>query len=126
MKTENITCPFCKPDREFLKETDLAFAMFDKFPVNKGHVLIIPKNHQDDFFSLPENVQIDCIALLNKMKEYLQATFNPDGYNVGINIGKAAGQTIGHVHIHLIPRYTKDVENPSGGVRGVIPNKKEY
>ena len=124
----NVECPFCNPDseRELIVESATAYAMFDKFPVSKGHALIIPKKHCANYFDLTFKEQSACIFMLNKVKEILLTQFNPDGFNVGINISEAAGQTVPHVHIHLIPRYKGDIENPRGGVRGVIPNKQNY
>ncbi len=107
-------------------ESATAYAMFDKFPVSKGHTLIIPKKHCLDYFQLLFKEQSACWFMLNKAKEILEKQLNPDGFNVGINIHEAAGQTVPHVHIHLIPRYKGDLKNPRGGVRGVIPEKKDY
>ena len=125
---ENPTCPFCNPDseRELIVESATAYAMFDKFPVSNGHTLIIPKKHCADYFDLTFREQSACMFMLNTVKEILKKKLNPDGFNVGINVSEAAGQTIPHVHIHLIPRYKGDVEEPRGGVRGVIPEKKNY
>lgn len=109
-----------------LFENELAVAYFDEFPVSKGHVLIITKGHAATFFDITNEEQIAIIDLLNKCKEYIDKKYNPDGYNVGLNCGESAGQSVMHVHMHLIPRYKGDVENPRGGVRGVIPNKKNY
>lgn len=127
-RTEKVDCPFCNPDseRELIVESATAYAIYDKFPVNDGHALIIPKRHCADYFELNFKEQAACIFMLNKVKEIVSAKFNPNGFNVGINVGKKAGQTVHHVHIHLIPRYNGDVEDPSGGVRGVIPNKQKY
>lgn len=127
-RKENKECPFCNPDteRELIVESATAYAMFDKFPVSNGHALIIPKKHCADYFDLTFKEQSACIFMLNKVKEIIEKRFNPDGFNVGININETAGQTVPHVHIHLIPRYKGDVENPRGGVRGVIPNKQNY
>jgi diadenosine tetraphosphate (Ap4A) HIT family hydrolase len=127
-KTEKIDCPFCNPDveRELIVESATAYAIYDKFPVNDGHALIIPKKHCSDYFALSFKEQAACIFMLNRVKEIVSEKFNPDGFNIGINIGEKAGQTVGHVHIHLIPRYNGDVEDPRGGVRGVIPNKQKY
>lgn len=127
-RKENPDCPFCNPgsNRELIVESATAYAIYDKFPVNAGHALIIPKNHCPDYFDLTFKEQAACIFMLNKVKEVVSAKFNPDGFNVGINIGEKAGQTVNHVHIHLIPRYNGDVEEPKGGVRGVIPNKQNY
>ena len=100
--------------------------MFDKYPVSEGHSLIIPKRHVSNYFDLTFNEQIASQLIINRLKIFLDNKYNPDGYNVGVNIGKTGGQTINHVHIHLIPRYEDDVENPIGGVRNVIPNKGDY
>lgn len=126
-KTE-VYCPFCSPDSklELISETATAYAIYDKYPVNKGHALIIPKRHVADYFEISFKEQAACLLLLNHVKEIVKATYNPDGFNVGINIGVKAGQTVPHVHIHLIPRYKGDVKEPRGGVRGVIPSKQSY
>lgn len=115
-------CLFC----EILSEgsrvqlsTEYFFVILDEYPVNKGHALIIPKWHQPDLFSL-DGFQFPWGALgytIDRTKEYLDGEFHPDGYNIGINCGKAAGQTIEHLHIHIIPRYKGDVKNPRGGIR---------
>lgn len=119
-------CPFCKVDRELIRESKLSFAIFDKYPVGKGHVLVIAKRHVSNYFDMgPEEVK-DIWDLVTEIKTYLQNKYKPDGFNVGFNIGIAAGQTIGHVHIHVIPRYIGDMEDPTGGVRYVIPEKGKY
>ena len=123
---ENKSCPFCNLVREKIMETEMSFAIYDGFPVNEGHVLIIPKRHTANYFDLTADEQADCFKLLNNVKEKIKEKFNPDGFNVGININEVAGQTVPHVHVHLIPRYKGDVEEPNGGVRGVIPSKKIY
>lgn len=119
-------CPFCNNSRTFIAEADSCFAIFDAFPVNEGHALIIPKRHTANYFDLTEQEQFACIALLNKVKKMIQLQFKPQGFNIGINVNEVAGQSIPHVHIHLIPRYSGDVEQPRGGVRGVIPDKRDY
>lgn len=121
-------CPFCLNNltTEILLENNFSYAIYDKFPVSKGHVLIIPKKHNSNYFDLSLEEQKECLILLNNAKKILDKEFKPDGYNIGININKDAGQTIWHAHIHLIPRYKGDVEEPRGGVRGVIPFKKNY
>lgn len=118
-----MSCPFCLLN-EFAIENEVAFAIFDKYPVNKGHLLIIPKRHVEQYFdlTLEERQAID--DLLFKGKKLMDQQYQPDGYNVGINCGEAAGQTIFHVHVHLIPRYKGDIDEPRGGVRGVIPEKR--
>jgi diadenosine tetraphosphate (Ap4A) HIT family hydrolase len=125
---EKSDCPFCNPnsERELILESATAYALFDKYPVSRGHALIIPKRHCANYFQLSFKEQSACWFVLNKVKEILIEDFTPDGFNVGINVNEVAGQTISHVHIHLIPRYTGDVELPEGGVRGVIPEKRYY
>lgn len=127
-RENHLDCPFCHLDenREIIIESDLAYAIYDKFPVNAGHVLIIPKRHCADYFELSPGEQSDCWQLINTVKKIITDQFHMDGFNIGINIGESAGQTIFHVHIHLIPRYKGDVEDPRGGVRGAIPEKMKY
>ena len=122
-------CVFCKQfiqNREPIFENKLAIAYFDEFPVSKGHILIITKRHAATFFDITDEEQIAVIGLLNKCKKYIDEKYNPNGYNVGLNCGAAAGQSVMHIHMHLIPRYKGDVDNPRGGVRWVIPKKKNY
>lgn len=129
METVNSTnnnCPFCNSDRDILLENESAYAIYDLYPVTEGHSLIIPKIHVDSYFDLSDNYKSMVWNLVDRMKENLSANFNPDGFNIGINIGTVSGQTVPHVHIHLIPRYTGDTKNPTGGVRGVIPDKMQY
>jgi len=127
-RAENTDCPFCNPEQErkLILESATAYAMFDKFPVSKGHALIIPKKHCTDYFQLTFKEQSACWFILNKVKEFIKTEFNPDGFNIGINVNPVAGQTVEHVHIHIIPRYTGDVINPRGGIRNVIPGKGYY
>lgn len=127
-RNQHPNCIFCnpEPERELVGEVATAYAIYDKYPVSKGHALIIPKRHCADYFELTFKEQAACMFLLNKVKENVSKRFNPDGFNIGINVGEEAGQTIHHVHIHLIPRYNGDVIDPRGGVRGVIPDKQKY
>ena len=128
IKRKNIDCPFCnpKPERELILESATVYAVYDKFPVSNGHTLVIPKRHCADYFQLSFKEQSACWFILNKTKEIILKKFNPDGFNIGINVNVSSGQTIPHVHIHLIPRYKGDVENPEGGIRAVIPGKCIY
>ena len=121
-------CPFCKLNSkvELVCETATAIAFFDGYPVSKGHTLIIPKRHAANYFDLSDEEQQDLWHMVNHCKTILEKRFHPDGFNVGINVNQAAGQSVFHVHIHLIPRYKGDVENPKGGVRGVIKEKQRY
>jgi len=121
-------CPFCAPssEQELLAESATAYSILDKFPVSNGHSLIIPKRHIASYFELTFKEQLACWFMVNYVKEVIQERFGTDSFNVGINIGTIAGQTVGHAHIHLIPRYSGDVAEPRGGVRGVIPDKRSY
>lgn len=121
-------CPFCKLNSkvELVCETATAVAFYDGYPVSKGHTLIIPKRHVANYFDLSDEEQLDLWHMVNHCKTTLEKRFHPDGFNVGINVNQAAGQSVFHVHIHLIPRYKGDVENPKGGVRGVIKEKQRY
>lgn len=120
-------CPFCNISKNrILFENEKAFAIFDQYPVSPGHTLIISKSHYVNYFELPKSEQVLCWNLVNTIKENIEEVYSPDGYNIGININESAGQTINHVHIHIIPRYKGDEINPEGGVRGVIPGKKSY
>jgi diadenosine tetraphosphate (Ap4A) HIT family hydrolase len=125
MDTTSVVCPFCNP-ASVLLESELAYAIADANPVTPGHILIIPKRHVADYFIATEVEKFALHALLNEAKHYLDSKHTPDGYNVGINVGEVAGQTIPHVHLHLIPRYKGDTPNPRGGVRGVIPDRQSY
>jgi diadenosine tetraphosphate (Ap4A) HIT family hydrolase len=119
-------CPFCNINREIVFDSELCIAVFDKYPVNKGHILVIPKRHISNYFDLEKN-EIDSIwEMVNKVKNLIDLKYEPQGYNIGFNVGKTAGQTVDHVHIHVIPRYRGDMEDPSGGVRHVIPEKGRY
>jgi len=107
-------------------ENEHWFAIFDKYPVNEGHSLIIPKRHIESLFELTDAERESFWEILDRLKEFLDRRFSPDGYNVGVNLGEAAGQTIAHLHVHVIPRYYGDEPDPTGGVRGVICSKKNY
>lgn len=121
-------CLFCAPDatRVLITESATAYAILDKFPVSPGHALIIPKKHIPDYFDLSFHAKNACWLVVDRVKMLLDEKYKPDGYNVGVNSGASAGQTIPHVHIHIIPRFYGDVENPTGGVRSVIPGKSDY
>ncbi|KIA88489.1 HIT family protein [Kaistella jeonii] len=112
--------------RELIVETATVFSFSDKFPVSAGHALIVPKRLVSNYFELTLKEQTACWIVVNKVQKILQEKYNPAGFNIGININGEAGQTIWHSHIHIIPRYSGDVVNPRGGIRGVIPHKKEY
>jgi diadenosine tetraphosphate (Ap4A) HIT family hydrolase len=120
-------CPFCTlPADRALLSTPLTLALRDAYPVSPGHTLVIPRRHIASFFDLTAAERTDLFALLDQARAGLDAEFHPDGYNIGINDGPAAGQTIGHLHIHLIPRYVGDQPDPRGGVRWIFPDKADY
>lgn len=120
-----VTCPFCAADGRVLGN-ELAYVRWDKHPVNPGHCLIIPFRHVADFFATTADERQAMLALADAAKQMLERDFSPQGYNLGINVGAVAGQTVPHVHLHLIPRYTGDTHDPRGGVRGVIPARQSY
>jgi len=120
------TCIFCVLDRETIAESTHALAIPDAFPISPGHSLVIPRRHAVTIFDLSEAEYADCFLLVLKVKDLLAARHTPDGFNVGVNCGEAGGQSVWHAHIHVIPRWTGDTPHPRGGVRNVIPLKKEY
>lgn len=122
---QNAPCPFCSFD-DIVLGNELAYVRFDKNPVNPGHCLIIPFRHMANFFATTDDERQAMLALADAAKQMLDRDFAPQGYNLGINVGEVAGQTVPHVHLHLIPRYAGDAENPRGGVRGVIPVRQNY
>ena len=120
-------CPFCTlPLERIIDSNDLALVIRDGYPVSPGHTLVIPKRHIGSWFEITQAEQQALLDLLAKAKAVLEAEFKPDGYNIGINDGPTAGQTVPHLHIHLIPRYKGDLEDPKGGVRWIIPGKAKY
>lgn len=125
---ETTNCPFChlSPQVEIICESDICIAFFDGYPVSPGHALIIPKRHIASYFDLTDDERAAMTQMMLDVKQKLEERFHPDGYNIGVNVGEHAGQSIFHCHMHLIPRYKGDVENPKGGVRGVIPSKQNY
>jgi diadenosine tetraphosphate (Ap4A) HIT family hydrolase len=114
------------PPERIVAGDDLAFAVRDAYPISPGHTLIIARRHVASFFEVTDNERAVMLLLLDQAKEALDAEFHPSGYNIGINEGADAGQTVAHLHIHLIPRYPGDREDPRGGVRWVLPNKADY
>lgn len=120
------TCPFCEPDRPALAENAHAFALYDKFPASPGHALVIPRTHVESLFDLATEAYEACFLLIRELRAIVQEQFRPAAFNIGVNCGVTAGQTVAHAHIHLIPRYVGDSPNPRGGVRAVIPGKAAY
>ena len=128
MMDPNNPCLFCNTNnKEYLIENDLAFATFDSYPVSKNHLLVIPKRHVENYFDLSNDEILACNKIINLIKKKLEQDDQTiKGFNLGSNNGKAAGQSINHCHIHLIPRRLGDVDNPQGGVRAVISSKQHY
>ncbi len=121
------SCPFCTlPPERIIDSNNLAIVIRDGFPISQGHTLIIPKRHTSSFFDTSDEEKLALFKLLKHTKLKLNQEFHPDSYNIGINDGPAAGQTIPHVHIHLIPRYKGDLVDPRGGVRWIIPGRAKY
>ncbi len=120
-------CPFCALSGERIVTSDgLSIVVRDGFPVSPGHTLIIPRRHIGSFFEADPDERASLLQLLDEAQQALASELHPDGWNIGINDGPAAGQTVPHLHIHLIPRYAGDSADPRGGVRWVIPGKANY
>jgi len=120
-------CPFCNiAAARILQESALAIALSDAFPVSRGHCLVIPRRHVRSWFETSEDERREMLRLLDDAREALRRAGGPDGFNIGINDGAAAGQTVPHLHVHLIPRYTGDARDPRGGVRWVLPERADY
>lgn len=125
----NNSCPFCVRDRadKVIGSLRTVWAVEDSHPVTPGHLLVIPRRHTPDFFSMNSKEKGEAIELINLLKEQVQRA-DPTvlGFNIGINCGETAGQTVPHAHIHLIPRRKGDTADPRGGIRGIIPEKMKY
>jgi len=122
----SLDCIFCHLDRSVLVESELSLAFYDGFPVSKGHTLIVPRRHAMSIWELTAAEYADAFNLVRQAKVFLQEEFQPQGFNVGVNCGEVAGQSVWHAHIHLIPRYSGDVSSPRGGVRNIIPGRGRY
>ena len=120
-------CPFCQlePSRVILS-TGLLRVVWDKYPVSPGHALIVPARHVETWFELEREEQLEVVSAIDEVRQIIEVEHSPAGYNIGINSGEAAGQTVPHLHVHVIPRYAGDVGDPRGGVRWVIPDKANY
>ncbi|MDE0004202.1 MAG: HIT domain-containing protein [Rhodospirillaceae bacterium] len=122
-----VDCPFCHlPEGSVVAESQHALAVRDRYPVSNGHTLVIPRAHAATVFDQSADVQGDIWRLVARVRGELQSEFNPDGFNVGLNEGTAAGQTVGHAHVHVIPRFEGDVADPRGGIRWVLPERAAY
>lgn len=126
--TAGQDCIFCapRPESELLAANNLAIAFPAGFPVSPGHALVVPRRHEADFFSLSHDEQAALLVLVNPLRDLISERYAPDAYNLGVNAGRAAGQTILHAHLHVIPRYAGDVAEPRGGVRWVLPETARY
>lgn len=120
-------CLFCERNTlEVIMESPLSFVIWDKFPVNEGHALVIPKRHAETYFDLTQEEVLDMYELSLAVKHLIDDQYHPTGYNIGFNVNASGGQTIAHCHMHIIPRYESDVSDPRGGIRGVIPSRQKY
>ena len=121
-------CPFCKEfsDDRVVYEDSTWIAIKDAYPVSNGHILLIPKRHCETYWDLNHSELSTLGSVLRIIKDKIDSELHPNGYNIGANCGVCSGQTVLHCHIHIIPRYNGDMENPRGGVRGVIPSQQKY
>ena len=120
-------CPFCAlPAARVLHTSPHGRAFRDAYPVSDGHTLVVPTRHVTTLWELSAEERADLWALVDEVREALTASHGPDGFNIGINDGAAAGQTVPHAHVHVIPRYAGDVEDPRGGIRWVVPERAKY
>lgn len=115
-------CELCTPDMVLI-EDELAYVRYDNNTLSRGHVLVVPRRHVGNFFDMTAEEKTAVMALLDRAQEIVAQQHKPDGYNIGVNVGRAAGQSRMHVHVHLIPRYTGDVADPRGGVRCVLAKR---
>jgi len=115
-----------KEPNKYILENKLALGRFSDFPVNPGHMEFVTKRHVETFFETTNEERIAIFELIDEAKKIIDKQYQPNAYNIGMNCGYYAGQSVMHVHVHLMPRYKGDVENPRGGVRGIIPSKQNY
>ena len=122
------SCVFCERANsgEVSQSNEIGVTFSDQYPISPGHTLIIPRRHEANFIDISTTDQMRLWELVDDVVQHLQESMSPDGFNIGVNAGSAAGQTIDHAHIHVIPRFHGDVEDPKGGVRWVIPHKAKY
>ncbi len=112
------------PEERVLYRGEYYFIIFDGSPISEGHCLIISNDAKETYFDLSEEEKRALPEMIEKSKDIIENKFSPDGYNIGMNCGAAAGQTVMHFHCHVIPRYKGDTDDPSGGIRGIIPGKQ--
>ena len=120
-----MDCELCSAETALFGD-DNAFVRYDNNSLSKRHILVVPRRHVADFFEMTWAEKTSIIALLDRAKAHISQEYSPDGYNIGVNIGKAGGQSRLHVHVHLIPRYVGDVPEPSGGIRCVLSRRPEH
>jgi len=126
-KPDCLFCQFEDPTKNtVIEESELAYARWDNFPASAGHAEIVPKRHVESYFELTDEEVLSIYGLVKRTKGAIDSRHNPDGYNIGINEGEAAGRTVHHLHMHMIPRYIGDVTEPRGGIRHIIPGKGSY
>lgn len=114
------------PEKDKIFQGKNFFLIYDRYPVSPGHILIISNEEKEDYFSLNNEEKLELPTLLDKAKEIIDKEYNPDGYNIGMNCGKFAGQTVMHFHCHIIPRFLGDMDDPRGGIRHCITGKGYY
>lgn len=120
-------CPFCAPEPERVVHAGaLVLALWDAFPVSTGHALVVPRRHMEGWFDATREERIALTDAIDVVRDAILELHQPDGFNIGVNVGRAAGQTVMHLHVHVIPRYAGDMDDPRGGVRGVIPSERLY
>jgi diadenosine tetraphosphate (Ap4A) HIT family hydrolase len=123
----NKPCPFCDVDPEKIRdESEYAAAIRDVFPITEGHSLVVPRRHVPSIYDLEPGEQVDLWGLVALVRQSLLEQFRPDGFTIGVNDGAAAGQTVPHAHVHVVPRRSGDVGDPRGGLRWVVPDKARY
>lgn len=123
-----MTCPFCQrlTDGTFVSENAFAVAFLDAYPLSEGHCVVVPRRHEPDFFALTAEELGAVWTLASSVRQSINTSRVPNGYNLGVNVGRAAGQTVDHAHLHVVPRYHGDVSDPRGGVRWIIPARAAY
>lgn len=120
-------CPFCDPAPEnIFHENEQVIGLWDGYPVSEGHALLVPRRHIGSWFEATIEEQLALTRALSSARDAIERRHRPDGYNIGMNIGAAAGQTVAHLHLHVIPRYDGDMDDPRGGVRWVLPDRARY
>ena len=122
MSDKSQACELCTLN-DVILESDLAYVRYDNHSLSRGHILVIPRRHVASFFDMTTEEQHAVLSLMNEAKRFIDKEFSPDGYNIGVNVGRAGGQSRMHVHVHLIPRYLGDVADPKGGIRAVLKRK---